>query len=180
MQKYAAFTMRFRLSFVDAVGGRAVRVVMQHDLRRSGMNPNQKVNQIKQQANPQNRNVGAPSTTVTLKITPAPISMAVSPAAFTVKQGAKLEIPVTINRLYGFADPVPLKAKLPDGVSGFNVPQIAIAQGQNQAALVIEAAAGATPGQHKVSVQAIPKFNNQDLPVLQDVTLTVEKVEAAK
>ena len=70
--------------------------------------------------------------------------------------------------------------KLPDGTSGFNIPQAAIAQAQNQGVLIIEASASATPGQHKLAVQAVPKFNNQELPVLQDVQLTVEKVEPPK
>jgi hypothetical protein len=65
-------------------------------------------------------------------------------------------------------------------VSGLNIPQAAIAQGQNQGVLIIEAGASATPGQHNLSLSAVPKFNNQDLPVAQDVMLTIEKVEPAK
>jgi len=144
----------------------------------------QSVNQIAtdlaNRAKPANFNVGAPSTTVTLKITAAPVTITVAAPAAALKQGAKLELPVTINRLYNFGDAVLVRVQVPGGVGGLNIPQISIAAGAGQGNLAIEAGAGATPGTHTLLVQAVPKFNGQDLVVEQPIQLVVEKVEPAK
>jgi hypothetical protein len=130
-------------------------------------------------AKPANVNLAAPSPTVTLKITAAPITMSAMPAA-TVKQGAAVEVPVTVARLYGFADAVQIKIKLPAGVKDLKVAEVAIPAGQTQGKLVIEAGKEATPGKHAINVQAVSKFNGQELSVAEDVSVTVEAAEPAK
>ena len=131
-------------------------------------------------AKPANINLAVPSPTVTLKVTAAPITMALAPAATTVKQGATLELPITIARLYDFADAVQVKTKLPAGVAGIKIAEVAIPTGQTQGKILIEVAADATPGTHAINVQAIAKYNGQELPAVQDLAVTVEKVEAPK
>jgi hypothetical protein len=131
-------------------------------------------------AKPANVNVAAPSPTVTLKITPAPITMSAMPAAPTVKQGTTLEIPLAITRLYGYADPVQVRAKLPGGVKDLKIAEATIAAGEVQAKLVLEAGKEATPGKQTINIQAVSKFNGQELSVAQDVEVTVEAAEAAK
>ncbi len=131
-------------------------------------------------AKPANINLAAPSPTVTLKITAAPITMAVNSSATTVKQGVNLEVPVMINRLYGYADAVQVKVKVPAEAKGLKVAELAIAAGQNEGKLIVEAAADAAPGTFALAVQAVSKFNGQDLSVGQDVSMTVEKADAAK
>ncbi len=85
-----------------------------------------------------------PSTTTTFKITPAPITLAVTaPAA--VKQGAEAELPVKLTRLYNYNDPVQLQATLPQGVAGITIAQVQAPAGQVDAKLVVKAAANATP-----------------------------------
>jgi hypothetical protein len=131
-------------------------------------------------AKPANINVAAPSPTVTLKITPAPITMNVNSSGTTVKQGANLEIPLSIARLYGYVDPVQVRAKLPDGLKGVKLAEVTIAKDQTEGKLVVEVAADATPGVFTVAVTAVSKFNGQDLAIGQDLNITVEKAEAAK
>jgi hypothetical protein len=125
------------------------------------------------QAKPANINTASPSPTVTVKITAAPFTMtAVQPT--TVKQGTKFEIPITIARLYGFADAVTVRAKLAGGAKGINVPEISIAADQTEAKLVVDAAADAAPGTFPLGLQAVSRFNGQELSLTQDVPLTVE------
>jgi hypothetical protein len=131
------------------------------------------VTEATNQAKPKSINLATPSSTVTLKITAAPITVAAMPPA-AVKQGATLEIPVTITRLYGYADPVQLKTKVPDGVKGLTVAEVAIPAGQTQVKLVVQAAADAAPGPVSLEVQAISKFNGQELPMVEKVAITVE------
>ena len=137
------------------------------------------VTEATNQAKPRSINLAAPSPTVTLKITAAPITLGAIEAR-AVKPGAAVEVPISIARLYGFADAVQLKTKLPDGTKGLTVADVTIPAGQNEAKLVVQAAADATPGPVALEVQALSKFNGQDLPLTSKLTLTVEAPAAAK
>jgi hypothetical protein len=128
-------------------------------------------------AKPANRNVAIVSNTITIKIAPAPITLAATQPAAPLKQGEKIEIPVSITRLFGFAEAVTVSAPIPSGVAGISIPNATIAKGQNAAKLTITAAANATAGQHNLTVRAALKLNNQDLTVEQPITLNVQKVE---
>ena len=139
----------------------------------------QVANNARNQANPRNIPVGFPSTPVTIKVTPAPVTVGLSPSA-TVKQGAKVELPININRLYGFTNPVQFNVQLPGGVGGLNIPQLTIAANQNAGQLAITAAPNATPGRHELRLVLNLQFNNQGLQVVETLPLTVEAVEIAK
>jgi hypothetical protein len=142
---------------------------------------NQQLADLQNKSKANNIKVGSASTTLTLKITASPITLEVAAPAAALKQGAKVDVPVKIVRQADFADAVPLKLVLPAGVAGISVAaNSAIAQGQAQGMLTIEATKDATPGAHKISVQAVPKFGGQDLPVTLEIPLTIEKVEPAK
>lgn len=134
----------------------------------------QEANRIKNQAQPRNVNFGFPSSPITIKVTPAPMTIAALPAA-RVKQGEKTEVPITINRLYGFTDQVRANAQLPGGVNGLNFQQLAIAANQNEGKLAIMASPDATPGKHDVRLQFNLQFNNQGLQVVETMSLEVEK-----
>ena len=130
-------------------------------------------------AAPKNINVAVASQTVTLKVTPAPITLNQTPPG-TVKQGSKLELPVSITRLYGYADPVQLKTTVPANAKGLTVADATIAKDATDAKLVLEIAPDAAPGTFTLSVQATSKFNGQDLSVAGDVAVTVQKADAAE
>lgn len=125
------------------------------------------------QAKPKAINLATPSPTVTLKITPAPITMNAMPPA-TLKPGQSLEVPVTINRLYGYNDAVQLKSKLPPAAKGLKIAEVTIPAGQTAGKIVIEAAGDAAVGSHALNLTAVGKFNGQELSVAETVTLNVE------
>ncbi|MEQ8785055.1 MAG: pre-peptidase C-terminal domain-containing protein [Pirellulaceae bacterium] len=128
-------------------------------------------------AKPKKVNVPVVSSPVTLKIAPAPITMT-EPKAAVVKQGEKVETPITIARLFDFKDPVNLQVVLPSGVGGLSIPNATIAANQTQGKLAVTAAAGATPGQHQLTVRGTLNINGQGLTVEQPLTLTVQEVKA--
>ena len=128
-------------------------------------------------AKPANINLAAPSPTVTLKVTPAPITMNVPPAGSTVKQGATLELPLAIGRLYGFGDAVQIKTKLPGGLAGVKVADVSIPAGAAEGKLVVEVAKDPPVGTHKLGVTAVSKYNGQDLSVEQSVNITIEAAQ---
>ena len=117
------------------------------------------------------------SSPFTLKITPAPVTLNPLPADTVVKQGEKVEVTVTINRLYAFADQVTTTAVIPGGVAGLTIPKVEIAGGQNQVKLAIAVAENATVGQHELIVRLTLKLNNQNLTVERPLTLVVQEVK---
>jgi len=128
-------------------------------------------------AKPQKRNVPVVSTPATLKITAAPITMAVARPGTPLKQADKLELNVTINRLYAFNGAVNVSTVLPPGVGGLSIANASIAGGQNQTKLTCTASADATPGQHTITVRATLNFNGQNLTVDEPVELTIQAVQ---
>jgi hypothetical protein len=125
-------------------------------------------------AKPKPINVPVISTPITLKITPAPVILSATQPNAPLKQGDKIEIPVSITRLYGFNDPVTVSAVLPQGVGGLSIPNATVAAGQTQTKLAVTAAANATAGMHELTVRATLRLNNQNLTVDQPIALDVQ------
>jgi hypothetical protein len=120
------------------------------------------------------------SSAATLKITAAPITISVTPPTAALKQGQQIELPVSVARLYGYAEAVELEAAIPAGVAGLKVDKVAVPAGQNDGKLVIAAAANATPGNHNLAIKATATFNGQKLSADQVVPIVIEKVEPTK
>jgi hypothetical protein len=131
-------------------------------------------------ARPQNINMFATTTSFTIKVAEAPITFAAPQPALAVKQAAAVEATVTLNRLYGYAEQITLELVPPGGVSGVSAAAVNIPNGQAQGKLMIQAAANATPGAHTFQVRATARPGGQALPIGQNLTLTVEAVQAKK
>jgi hypothetical protein len=140
----------------------------------------QRATELKTAANPKQTNVFVPSTTFTIKVTDAPITFPANPPAAQLKQGGKLEVPVTVNRLYAYNDPIQVELVLPGGLAGVKAGAVPIAAGQTAGKLVIEAAANATPGNHSLTIRATAQLNGQALPINQTLPLTIQQVEQPK
>jgi Bacterial pre-peptidase C-terminal domain len=131
------------------------------------------------QAKPKAINVAAPSPTVTIKVTEAPITLeAAAPPAG--KPATTVEVPLKINRLYGFADAVTIKSKPASAEKDFKVADVTLAADAAEGKVAIEIGPETKPGNYDFAVQAIAKFNGQDLSVTQTVTLTIEPTEPPK
>jgi len=133
--------------------------------------------QLAERAKEKQLNVTVVSNPVTIKVTPAPVTLSLSSPPAALKQGAKLEVPVNIKRLYNYAEAVTVTAKPPQGVSGLSIPNATIAKGQSQTKLVLAAADSATPGEHELQVQASMKLNGQTVSLTDKLTVKIEKVE---
>jgi hypothetical protein len=94
--------------------------------------------------------------------------------------GAKAEIPVKITRLYGFSDPVNLSLILPKELGGLKAAAATIEKEKTEANLVLEAAGDVKPGQHRCTLQASLKLNNQDLKVEQPLALQIGSANPQK
>jgi hypothetical protein len=110
------------------------------------------------------------SAPIRLVVTPAPIALA--PAApVAVEVGAKVELPVRITRLYGYADPIELTLVAPGvkGVSG----KATIPKDQGETKVPLQTDASTPPGEHTIKLEAKLKLNNQTITVEQPIPLKV-------
>jgi hypothetical protein len=129
---------------------------------------------------PADLKISSPSNRITMAISPAPVELQLSSAHLTVKQGARVETPLTIKRLYGFANPVSVQFLGVFNITGINAPIVTIPSGKSEGPLVIEALASAVPGTYASTVQAAVTFNGQPLTVKRDLTLTIAPAGPAK
>jgi len=139
----------------------------------------QRAQQLQQQSAMRGYNVNFPSTPLTIKIAEYPVKASGTPDKLTVKQGAMLDLPFRVERLYGFAAEVTTQLVLPPGVAGLQAANVSLPANQADGKLVVMAQPNATPGVHNVIVRMTINFNGQGLTLDQTVALTVEKVEPA-
>lgn len=119
------------------------------------------------------------STTLTFSIAPAPFSMKVQPPAAAIKQGAKGEVTVDVQRLFGYDGPVQLQLALPNGVQDVKITNVNLEKGQNQVKIAVEAGPKATPGTHTLSLKGTANFGGSNLQLDETVNVTIEAVEQA-
>ena len=119
------------------------------------------------------------SLPITLKVTAAPITLS-EPAAQSLSQGGKVEIPVKLARLYDFKDPVDVNLVVPASAKGISAAKLTIPLNGTDAKLTLETKPDATPGEHKLTLQAELKLNGQTIKVDQTLVLKVAAVEKPK
>lgn len=140
----------------------------------------QRVNQVKQLNQPKDVQFHLVSSPIKMRVADSPVKATIGQNPATVKQGEKLELPVSVERLYGFADGVEVIAELPGGVGGINVPKIDIPKEQGQGMLTFTLNKDATVGEHNVRLRIRTRFNNVQSELEQYVTVRVEAAPAAQ
>ncbi len=137
---------------------------------------NNRIAALKRDAQRRNINVFFPTTSVTLRVDEMPLRFTTGNVP-ALKAGGQVEIPVQVQRLYGFADAVTVDFVAPSGVAGLQGERLSLAKEQNAGKLVLKAAANATVGTHEATLRATVRFNNQNLQAQYPVTV---KVDAAQ
>jgi hypothetical protein len=113
------------------------------------------------------------STPIDLKITAAPMTVAPPAPIASAKPGAKVDVPVTITRLYGFAEAVDVSLASPQGIAGFTAANVTIAKEKSQATLSLQLAPNVKPGDYSLTVTSSFKQNNRPLKVEQPLAVKV-------
>jgi hypothetical protein len=113
------------------------------------------------------------SKPVTIKVIEPPISVAEIKELDPLKQSEKIEIPITINRLNNYNEQVELSIELPARLKGVKVAKLTIPAGQRQGTLTFEAAADATPGNHRITLDTRFVYNQQSMQTTSSFTLKV-------
>jgi hypothetical protein len=117
---------------------------------------------------------------------PSPLSLTIAPVPFELDialeleggvaklaKGGKLELPLKLKRLYGFADPVRVEAALPQGLGGLKGAAIEVAKESAEGTLVLEAALDAPAGRHSIALKATSKLNNVSGEILKPLVLEI-------
>ena len=120
--------------------------------------------------------VAVVSTPIRVNVVDSPF--AISEATSQVTAGGEMQLKFTIERKYGFADPVDLTFAIPGGLKGVAVAKVQIAKDATEATVKLTATAEATSGKHVIAVAGAAKFNN--VPVTAKSVLNLEVVAAAE
>ncbi len=132
-----------------------------------------KLNQTKQANQPKDISVAVASTPVRIRIAKTPISLEQNGAPPTVKQGDKVELPIKLNKLFGFDEAIEVTWE-PKNIPNLNAKKIDIAKGAADGKFEITAAKDTPAGEHQVSVKAKGKWNNINVEAETMVTIKVE------
>jgi hypothetical protein len=119
--------------------------------------------------------VAVVSTPIRVNVVDSPFT--VSEVSSQVTAGGELEVKFTIERKYGFVDPVDLTFAIPGALKGVAVTKVKIAKDVSEAMVKLTATAEATVGKHAIEVAGTAKFNA--VPVTAKSILNLEVVATA-
>ncbi|MCB1099504.1 MAG: pre-peptidase C-terminal domain-containing protein [Verrucomicrobiae bacterium] len=131
------------------------------------------LNRTTERAKPQERRFHTISQPIRIRIAPAPVTLP-ELAQQTIKPGAPIELPVKIERLFGFNEAVELSVNVPEQVKGLSAPAVSIAKDTNETTLVITAVKETTPGDKELRIDAKLKLNDEELTVSRTLKIHVE------
>lgn len=147
-------------------------------LQRTKTETDQKTNQVKQANQPRGINFNVSSNSFTIKVAESPITLTLPANVLQLKQNEQIEIPIQVQRLYGFNGPVNFTFQIPGGVNGLQPTNGMVTPEQTEAKLILKANPNATPGVHKIGIRSSLNFNGQGLNVDREVQVEIIKVEA--
>jgi hypothetical protein len=123
-------------------------------------------------------NIVLPSTAVALTVLPKQVgTLALANPNPSVKAGASTEVVVKVTRMYEFAGEFKVQLVLPPNAQGISADPVTIAAGQDEAKLVLKAAADAAAGPRAdLIVRAVAMFNG-NAPTTQEVKFAANVVK---
>ncbi|MCA9069936.1 MAG: hypothetical protein KDA84_13480, partial [Planctomycetaceae bacterium] len=119
-------------------------------------------------------NLYVTSTPVKLRVHPHPLKITAPSTAGKLLPEKTLEVPVAIERLYGFDDKVDIEFVPPSGVKGISVQRVSIDKKAKEAKLTFKAGKDLTPGTHAGTLKFRLRFNNVSLEAEQPLTIEAE------
>jgi hypothetical protein len=134
---------------------------------------NERARQANEKANPRDVLAIWYTTPVTLKVAATPIALSLTAPTAPAKPGDKIEIPLTLGRLYGFNDSVTVGLADANAAPGLRLSEVSVPPGQAQAKLIVELDPKVTIGDHPITIRARLNFNGQPSQLDQPLTLTV-------
>jgi hypothetical protein len=125
-----------------------------------------------------NVNVVLPCAAVAVTVLPKSVgTVAVTVPNPNVKAGEQVEVTVKITRLFDFAGEFKVELVLPQNVQGVSADPVTLPAGQNEAKLVLKAAADAAPGPRADLIVRASATLNGNVPTTQEAKFTVTVVK---
>ena len=137
----------------------------------------QKAQQMQSQSAPRGFNVNIPSLPVTILVADHPLRVGGLPDRVAVKQGGMVEVPLRVERLYGFTGDVTVQCQPPAGAGGFPPAAVNLPGAAPDGKLVVALPPNAVAGEHRVAVRFSMNFNGQPLSFERPVVFVVEAVD---
>ena len=132
-----------------------------------------KLKQASDRAKPQERRFNTVSRPIRIRIVPAPVKVPELPQQ-AVKPETQVELPVRVERLFGFNEAVEVTVNVPESAKGIRAQPASIPKDASETKLVIAAAKDAAPGDKELRVDAKVKLNGEELVVSRTVKIRVE------
>ena len=103
------------------------------------------------------------SSPIQVKIEPSPVRLT-CPETVTIAPGGKAEIPLKLERRFGFAESVGIELSGPPGIEGLSAAKLVVAKDAAESKLILEAGTGTPPGTYSCTIAAKCSWNGEDLP----------------
>ena len=87
-----------------------------------------------------------------------------APPTITVAPGAKVEVPLKLERRYGFAEAVTIDLAAPTGIKGVSATKLTIPKEATEGKLIIESTADAPQAIHTCLLNAKCTWNGEEIP----------------
>lgn len=150
-----------RVKELDALVKQAAEEIKKVDAQLKGFDAQTK--------KPKKVNLEVPAASIMLEVTASPVKVEV--VEIKVKQGEKVELPLKLERLYGFDDEVSVSLQAPKGVNIRFEKNLKFEKGNVEIKPVIITDKAAPEGTHTAEVRVQVKFNNQN--ITQDVAFKI-------
>ncbi len=115
------------------------------------------------------------STPVRLRIKASPLKLSAGSLAAPLQPGAKQELVVNLERMYGFADQVELTLEPPAAAQGLTAQKLTLKKEDSQGKLELAAADNSTPGTYACTLRAKARFNNVQVESTATIPITIKK-----
>lgn len=132
-----------------------------------------KLNQVKQANQPKDITFAVVSSPIKMRIAATCLELKTPQPMVAVKQGEKVELPIELNRLFGFADNVEVTFE-PQNIAGLTAPKLTLNKDQASGKFEVQTAKNTPAGEHKIPVKAKAKFNNVNVEAALEVTVKVD------
>lgn len=134
----------------------------------------QRVNQVKQANQKKDVPVGLISTPIKVKVVASPLVIKTAAPASAVAAGAKVDIPVTFERQFGFDKPVEVFIEVPAGSKGLANAKIDVPADKADGKFEFTPGKDCPPGEYKLVLRLRGRWNNVQCDTVGDLMLKVD------
>ncbi|MFO0948403.1 MAG: hypothetical protein U1D30_21195, partial [Planctomycetota bacterium] len=115
-----------------------------------------------------------PSLPITVTVLPRPVELTANPKTPSVKPGAEVAIPVTINRVNGFEGPLDLELTVPPGIAGIAAAKVTVPAADKVGTVKITVAGDVPVGdKSNITIRGTAKVGERNVTVDEPIVLKV-------